>query len=67
MKIFSFSFLAIVTGFKMSSGLCELSTSISGRLCLSTSCDEKSSKQMAAVNDVLTAVRYGFNDCDLDD
>lgn len=61
-KILSFSFLQIVTGLRISSGLWLLSTSISGRLCLSTSCEEKSSKQMAAVNDVLTAVKYGFKD-----
>lgn len=54
---FSFSFLAITIGFNINSGLWELSTSISGRLCLSTNCEEKSSRQIAAVNDDLTAVK----------
>ena len=64
MRIFSFSFLAITMGFNINSGLWVLSTSISGLLCLSTNWDEKSSKHIAAVNDDLTAVKYGFNDCD---
>lgn len=64
MRIFSFSFLAITIGFNTNSGLWVLSTSISGRLCLSTNCEEKSSKHIAAVSEERTAVRYGFNDCD---
>ena len=63
-KISSFSFLAITMGFKINSGVWLGSTSISGRLCLSTNWDEKSSRQIAAVSDARTAVKYGFNDCD---
>ena len=34
-------------------------TSTSGLLCLSTTCDEKLSKHIAAVKVCLTAVKYG--------
>lgn len=48
MNTFSFSFLDITTG--VSNNSLELLTSTSGLLCLSTTCEEKLSRHMAAVN-----------------
>ena len=39
-------------------------TSTSGLLCLSTTCDEKFSKHIAAVRVFFTAVRYGLSVAD---
>ncbi|KAJ8982576.1 hypothetical protein NQ317_005047 [Molorchus minor] len=55
MSTFSFSFLDMTTG--VSTNSLELLTSTSGLLCLSTTCEEKLSKHIAAVNVWRTAVR----------
>lgn len=61
-KTFSFSFLAIVTGFRSSSG--DVAASISGTLCLSDAWEAKLDKDSAAVREDLTHCRYGLRDCD---
>ena len=52
MSTFSFSFLAIVRGFKRTSG--ELAASISGTLCRSDVCEAKFASDSAATSDDLT-------------
>lgn len=60
MKTRSFSFLAMVKGFKSTSG--ELAASISGTLCLSDVCEAKSASERAAVREERTHWRYGRSD-----
>ena len=52
MRTFSFSFLAIVTGFNRTSG--ELAASISGTLCRSAVWDAKFESERAAIREDLT-------------
>lgn len=60
MKTFSFSFRATVKGLSKTSG--ELTTSISGTLCVSEVCD-RDERDSVAVKDDRTHWRYGLRDC----
>lgn len=62
-KTRSLSLRLMIIGFNNSSLL--LRTSISGLLCLSTTCELKFMRQMEASNVRRTAVKYGLSDCDI--
>ena len=61
-KTFSFSFLAMISGFSMTSGV--RPASISGTLCRSAVCEAKLLREMAAVREERTHFRYGRSDWD---